>query len=116
MFIKQEFRQSSSSSSLGSFGILNHRFKAVSAISVSHPRTMVLAGFCGFHRFGGFSLRVEVQRQSPLFFLFSLSLTDDFNFEFVAQELLFNAATVPFLPVTPSSHPHLTPGRERGRL
>jgi hypothetical protein len=60
MFIKQEFRQSSSSPSFGSFGILNHLFKAVSAISVFYPRTMVLADFCGFHRFGGFSLRVAV--------------------------------------------------------
>jgi hypothetical protein len=60
MFIKQEFRQSSSSPSFGYRGILNHLFKAVSAISVSHPRTMVLADFCGFHRFGGISPRVEV--------------------------------------------------------
>jgi hypothetical protein len=51
MFIKQEFRQSSSSPSSGSFGMLNHLFIAVSAISVSHPRTMALADFCGFHRF-----------------------------------------------------------------
>jgi hypothetical protein len=100
MFIKQEFRQSYSilHHHLGSFGMLNHLFIAVSAISVSHPRTMALADFCGFHRFGGFSL------------------TDDFNFEFVAQGLLFNAANVPFLPVTPCCHPHLTPGRKRGRL
>jgi hypothetical protein len=77
------------------------------------------------HGFGGFLWfpsiwRIFSPRRSSANLISSSSflvlLIDDFNFEFVAQELLFNPATVPFLPVTPCCHPHLTPGRERGRL